>query len=428
MMTRLLQILAAVWLLLTGLASSSFGAEKGSLRAGAAKADITPAEDLAVLMSGYSSRDQGHKDIHDRIYFRAIVVDDGSARAVLIGSDVAAIPNGFWEEMSERITKESGIPREHILLSATHTHAAPDLARLAGTDNPKHAAYYQEIKDKLAAAVRQAQDKLQPARFGFGTGKASVNMNRRARMANGGYWLGNNPEGPSDKTVAVLKFEAESGAPIAILVNYSVHGTVMGPRNYSISGDLPGETSRLVEQHYGGDVVVPWTSAAAGDQDPIYRVGDDFNNVLALGRILADEAIRVAETIKTSNRASIRGAQRVVTCPGKKNPPGPARRPDLDYQFLDADPVDIRLSLLMLNHVAISGVSGEVLTGIETRLENETPFRATMMLTHANGRSGYIPDDDAYETISYEIVTTRIKQGCAEAAIVQGLVDMMDTL
>jgi hypothetical protein len=202
----------------------------------------------------------------------------------------------------------------------------------------------------------------------------------------------------------------------------------MGPRNYSISGDLPGETSRDVEQHYGGDVVAPWTSAAAGDQDPIYRVGDDFNNVVVLGRILAEEVIRVADTIKTSNRVSIRGTQRVVTCPGKKNPPGPARRPDLKYEFLDADPVDIRLSLVMLNHVAISGVSGEVLTGIETHLDKETPFRATMMLTHANGRSGYIPDDAAYEKVSYEIVTTRLKQGCAEDAIVNGLLDMMDAL
>lgn len=254
-------------------------------------------------------------------------------------------------------------------------------------------------------------------------------MNRRARLANGGYWLGNNPEGPSDKTVAVVKFESESGQPIAIFVNYSVHGTVMGPRNYMISGDLPGETSRLVEQHYGGDVVVPWTSAAAGDQDPIYRVGEDFNNVKVLGQILSEEVIRVAGKIKTSNRAQIAGAQKVVTCPGKKSPPDrPGRRDDLNYEFLDADPVDIRISLLMLNHIAFSGVSGEVLTGIGTRLKNESPFQATMMLTHANGRSGYIPDDAAYERISYEIVTTRLKQGCAEGAIVNGLLDMMDSM
>jgi hypothetical protein len=196
-----------------------------------------------------------------------------------------------------------------------------------------------------------------------------------------------------------------------------------------ISGDLPGETSRLVEQHYGGNVVVPWTSAAAGDQDPIYRVGEDFNNVKVLGQILSEEVIRVAGNIKTSNRAQIVGAQKVVTCPGKRSPPDrPGRRDDLNYEFLDADPVDIRISLLMLNHIAFAGVSGEVLTGIGTRLKNESPFQATMMLTHANGRSGYIPDDAAYERISYEIVTTRLKQGCAEGAIVHGLLDMMDSM
>ena len=55
-----------------------------------------------------------------------------------------------------------------------------------------------------------------------------------------------------------------------------------------------------------------------------------------------------------------------------------------------------------------------------------TPFTRTMMVTHANGSSGYLPDDDAYKNVSYEIVTSRVKPGCAEAAIVNGLVEMIE--
>ena len=421
-------IITIVLTLVLGLVPCATAAEKGALRAGAARIDITPSENTPLPMAGYSGRQDGHQGVRDHLYVRAIVVDDGSTQAALVGTDAIFIDHATWEALARRIEKETGIPQEQILLSATHTHAGPNLRRLRNEESGPGADYLAHFDDKLVAAVREAQGRLEPARMGLGTGEAHVNMNRRARLANGGWWLGANPEGPSDKTVAVVKFETAGGEPLALFVNYAVHGTVLGPRNFQISGDLPGATSRFVEKHFGGDVVVPWTSAAAGDQDPLYRVGDNFDQVDILGRILAEEVIRVADEIKTSPRMRIGAMQRVIHCPGKKNPPGPNRRPDLNYQFLDADPTPIRLSLIMLNHVAITGVSGEVLTGINTRLKRESPLAGTVMVTHTNGASGYIPDDAAYDRISYEIVVSRVKRGCAEDAIVNGLLDMIDSL
>jgi hypothetical protein len=95
-------------------------------------------------------------------------------------------------------------------------------------------------------------------------------MNRRARTADGGWHLGHNPDGPSDKTVAVVKFETMEGEPFAVFSNYGVHATVMGASNLQVSADLPGATSRFVEEHYGKGVISPWTSGAGGDQAPIY--------------------------------------------------------------------------------------------------------------------------------------------------------------
>jgi hypothetical protein len=65
------------------------------------------------------------------------------------------------------------------------------------------------------------------------------------------------------------------------------------------------------------------------------------------------------------------------------------------------------------------------LTNIGLRLKRESPFNRTIMITHCNGSNGYLPDDAAYDQVSYEIVTTRAKQGCAEDAIVNGLLEMM---
>jgi hypothetical protein len=408
--------------------SAQAPAQNGSLRAGAFKVDITPAPDAALPMSGYSSRTEGFKAIHDSLNVRAIVVDDGATQAALVGCEVIGISAALWERIVSRVTRETKIPRDNIMLTSVHTHAAPALGTYnepaEGDEARKRAEYVQKLEDAVVTAVSRAQASLQPARIGFGTGKAHVNSNRRAADGSGGWMLGNNPDGVSDKTVAVIKFETQSGQPLAIFTNYAVHGTVLGAANLQISSDLPGATSRVVEAHFGDAVVSPWTSGAAGDQDPIYRVGTDFKNVAALGRVLGDEVIRVASNITTSTRARIRGAQKVVTCPGKRTVHSPG--PDKEYKIEDADPVPIRLSLLVINDIAIAGVSGEVLTNIGTRLRQESPFNRTVLVTHCNGSSGYLPDDAAYDQVSYEIVATRVKRGCAEGAIVNGLVEMMN--
>jgi len=274
-----------------------------------------------------------------------------------------------------------------------------------------------------------------------------VNVNRREYSPETGWWLGYNPEGPSDKTVTVVRFEALSGKPIALLINYAVHAVVMGGENDQISGDLAGATSRYVESYYRGKaedaprsdagaaiqlgpektsegVVALWTSSAAGDQNPIsLSRGSDFTMVESLGKILGEEAVRVAGAIHTTNQVRIWGQQQVIRCPGRSVEPGPL--PRKEYRWRDADPVSIRLSLLMMNDIVLAGVSGEVLTMIHEHLKKESPFSRTVMVTHANGSSGYIPDDAAFDQVSYEITTSRLKPGCAENAIVNSFLQLM---
>lgn len=399
-------------------------AEPNSLRAGASIIDITPASDAALTMSGYSGRTEGFKSIHDPLHVRTIVVDDGNAQAAIISCEVLYFTHPLWERITQRITEQTGLPRENILLAGVHTHAAPTLAAPAGSQlQPKQAEYVAQLEKWIVESVRQAKANLKPARVGFGTGKALVNMNRRARDGEGGWMIGNNPEGVSDKTVTVVKFESEAGEPIAVFSNYGVHGTVLGPANLQISGDLPGAAARFVEAHLGEKVVAPWTSGTAGDQDPVYRVGTDFHNVTALGAILGEEIVRVARSIRTSPRGRIRAVQSIVTCPGKRTTqaPGPGR----EYKFEDADPVPVRLSLLVVNDIAFAGISGEVLTNIGLRIKKESPFNRTVVVTQCNGASGYLPDDAAYEQVSYEITATRVKRGCAENSIVDRFLQMM---
>ena len=422
-------------------------AEPGTLEAGAAKVDITPPPDAALPMSGYGDRKEGFKGIHDHIYTRAIVLSDGTRTAAIVTWELIGVPTPIWAELSRRIARETGIPAEYLILAGVHDHGAPTPAGMYGDTSSKAAEYTRHLEDATVDAIRQAKAKLQPATVGIGTQSAYVNINRRELSPDRGWWLGYNPDFPSDKTVTVIRFDAPSGKPIAMLINYPVHAVVMGPDNYQITGDLAGATSRFVENFYRrtkedmprsdagflirvrpeiatDGLVALWTSGAAGDQNPVsMSTGEDFTLVNALGQILGEAAVRAANSVHPVGPARLWAKQSVFTCPGHAVEPGP--RPRTDYKWDDADPVEIRLSLMMINDIAIAGVSGEVLTMIYRHLKQETPFSNTVMVTHANGSSGYIPDDAAYGQISYEITTTHLKPGCAENSIVDGFMSLM---
>jgi len=435
----------AATLFLCGLIFIAARASAGPLRAGAARADITPAADAALPMAGYGGRTQGFKGIHDRIYVRAIVLDDGTMQAAIVAWESLFVPDAVWASTSKRIAEETGIRPESVLLSAVHDHGAPTLG--PADPSPAQGAYRIAVENAAVEAVRRAKSQLQPARVGIGTSRAYVNVNRREFSEGRGWWLGYNDDGPSDKTLTVIRFDDLTGRPIAFWINYPVHAVVMGPENYQITGDIAGATSRFVEQHYLGNdrprsdmgmllrlrpeekgtgegAIALWTSGAAGDQNPVSTTnGEDFTLVDGLGKILGEAAVRAAATIKTVPDALLRGAHRVVTCPGRRVEPGPT--PRAEYKFNDADPVSIRLSLLMINDIALAGVSGEVFTLIAQRLQKASPARHTVMVTHTNGSSGYIPNDAAFEPVSYEVTASRLKPGCAEGAIVKGFLELI---
>jgi hypothetical protein len=90
--------------------------------------------------------------------------------------------------------------------------------------------------------------------------------------------------------------------------------------------------------------------------------------------------------------------------------------------------VEIRLSLLMIEDIAFAAVNGEVFNMIAQRLKKESRFARTMMVTLTNGMaaSGYIPNDAAFGYNTFEVLSSRLKPGCAENGIVNGLLDLMD--
>src|SRR6266403_295343 len=153
----------------------AFAAQHGTLQAGAAKVDITPSADAALPMSGFSGRKEGFKGIHDHIYVRAIVFSDGTRLAAIVAGELIGVPNAVWEELSQRIAKETNIPPEYLLLAAVHDHSAPAPFGMYGNSSSKSAAYTNQVEDATVQGIRQAKESLQPAKIGIGTGRAYLN-------------------------------------------------------------------------------------------------------------------------------------------------------------------------------------------------------------------------------------------------------------
>ena len=429
------------------LAPLSPATAAGSLRVGAARVDITPDE---------KSLPQGFEGINDHIFARAIVIDDGRSRAALVTVDAGALSTDTWSQVSRRAEAELKIPSAQLLLTATHTHSVPFGNRA-------------DLPPRIFAAISQAAARLEPARLRYGTGVSYINVNRNLIDPNTHrWWEGPNYEGASDKTVAVLRFETPDSRPIAVYYNYAVHGVLNGQLD-KISGDIPGAASRYIEDSLDDTAVAVWSTGASGDQNPIYfqqtydlreiRIKDyaargiDISNAMppggqglnrhdpkvaklmaqqrqmtnSMGQMLGEEVLHVmrASLERPEPVAQIAGAQKTITCPGRKRTD--TGRAGYPGTYVDADPIPIRLSLLRLGDVAITGVNAEVFTLIAQRLKLESPLKHTLMATLTNGAapSGYIPNDAAFGYNTFEVVSSNLKSGCAESAIVEGLLDLI---
>jgi hypothetical protein len=452
--------LTSILLLGIALSSQAHTTKPGPLRVGAAKTDITPPE---------SQWPKQYLGVLDRVYSRAIVIDNGTETAALVTVDVISLPTPMWERLSERIEKELGIPAKNLVLAGTGTHSVPMGTAGQGNGPIPNVESGTGFDDQIFNSVKLAKETLQPARMGYGTGVSYINVNRDIiDPKTHNWWEGPNYSGTSDKTVAVLTFESLSGEPIAVYYNYAVFNVITGTLDL-ISGDITGATSRYIEESFDNKVVAALSLGAHGDQNPIYfqqtfdlreirikdyaKRGQDIANampppggvgmdrsdpavarlmnqqkqmILSMGQMLGEEVLHVMRsTTREESTVQIYAAHKTITCPGRERTN--QGRGGVAGTYKDADPLEIKLGLLMIGDVAIGEVNAIPYNEIGLRLKMESPYAKTMLTTRANGmsRAGYIPDDASYGHETFEVLNTPVKPGCAESAIVNGIIDMM---
>lgn len=216
-------------------------ADQTPLKAGAATSNITPPLGSPIV-GGFKPYPATH--VHDELHARCLVLDNGQKRLALVVCDLLGVHRGVSDEARALIEKESGIPRECVLISATHTHSA---ASALGSDRyqvGKELEEYQRfVARRIADGVRRAINLLRPAELAWGTAEAPEHVfNRRWYMRPGtvpanpfgttdlvkmnppaGSPNLTEPAGPTDPTVSFLSVREPGGKPVALYAAYSLH-------------------------------------------------------------------------------------------------------------------------------------------------------------------------------------------------------------
>jgi hypothetical protein len=278
------------------------------LRAGVAKADI--------------SRIEEGLRINDPVYAKALVLDDGSAKAVIIGMDVTAIggigevTDAFLPELRGRIESELGIPPLHVLVNASHNH--PPINFLCS---------HEEQVAKTFDAVKRAFESLEPVTAGAGAGHEDrISMNRTLRLSDGTGWTirHSNPSppddvvesvGPIDPEIGVLRLDRLDGSTFAVVYNFACHPYVTVPEG-GVTADFPGFASQVIEENLPGAMAI-FLQGAGGDITPIlYKDVNRARDSAPEGRLLGLSTLNAVRAIQTKP-AELRVVNELLRLPRK---------------------------------------------------------------------------------------------------------------
>jgi neutral ceramidase len=284
-----------------------------------------------------------------------------------------------------------------------------------------------------------ARANVAPCRLAFGQGEVRMGINRRERTADGQIILGQNPMGPVDPRVAVLRIDTADGSPLAAVLNYACHPVSLGGKCTDISADFPGTARRLVEEQTGAMCL--FLQGATGNINPLL-MGWDLTHLVRLGLPLGAEAVRVywsaAPGIEPADSGLAAASSRLQLPPllpssiaeghetvsmlererERLSAAGDEgalwwaeRRLERARRGLEAlrggtpiPPVEAELMALRLSDsVGVVTAPGEIFTEIGQSIVARSPFDHTLYATYANGTIQYVPTRAAYAEGGYEV-------------------------
>jgi len=424
------------------------------LRAGAYAIDITPLE-FPVLVNG-GVRERVANQAHDPLHARCLVLDDSTVQLAIVVVDSCLIPRSLADEAKDLAAKDTGIPSERILISATHTHSAPSLLGCLGTDCDER--YAKWLPGKIAEGIHNAQKNLQPARVGWAVGRDEKNVYCRRFLMKPGTALTNqysdkrddraqmNPghnnanairrTGPADPDVTILSVQTRDGHPLALLGNYSTHYAGSPALSADYFAVFASEIGRLIGAK--GDrprfvgIMSNGTSGDANCSD-FMRTKRRKYDYLSVGRDVAQAAFEAYKTIKYYDWVPLEmREQRLmldVRLPTKEEITKArefmkmfaGRKPRNWEEVYARETVELakmgptrelKLQAIRIGDLGIAAIPCEVYGSTGLAIKAASPLQTTMNISLANGCEGYIAPPEQHKLAGY--TTWRARTSCLE--------------
>ena len=379
--------------LLLWVVASSLNA-LADLRAGIAVRTVNP--DPLLPVSGGVGPSHAVKERKGDLTVRALVLADGSTSVAIVSADFLGFPAALGNRVRTAVKE---IPAQNILIGVTHTHSAPDCYGFpdGAGGTARDEKYVDMVCARMAEAIREAATNLHPVRLKIATGEA------KGKIAYNYY-----AEQLYDPRCHVIQALDASGKPIATLVNYAIHPEVLGSDAGICSPDLVGPLyERLAEK--GGGTGIFLNSAQGGmvtadNRLPGGQEARSWEECQRIGRLLADEALRIVSDAPEQASPKLYCAARSLTLPVdaplmrallKTLPGSPGG---------DATSIATQLNLINLGDAQILTIPGEALPNIGYYLKRKMRGEHNLLFGLTNDAFGYIltkEDFDSFKRYAY---------------------------
>jgi neutral ceramidase len=423
-----------LWLALVPLLLFSPWAEARHFRVGFAKQEITPTK--ATPMWGYGARHAALSvGIRDPLYAKAVVIDVGDEKLAIVSLDLGRSPTEpMMSRIREAIKTTSGIAL--IMMSGSHTHHGPVIELL---DEPGKGqgvfddaiAYTSELETKIIAAINAAAADIKDAKIGWGTKQVAMNRNRHSKIE---------PK-PVDREMGVIRLDDLSGKPIAIVVNYAAHPTMLDAADLRFSAEWPGALMTAVEEQLDSNCL--FMQGASGDLSAM--ADEQTRGIEAFGKAMAVHVTEVAESITSEvpARPRLKGVENTfefTTRLSFANPVTPlmfsaAFFPELANASMSEDllknTIHPHLTTVIINQeLALVGGSGEFFCEHGLRLKERSRANETFFFGYCNGHHMYFPTIEAAAEGGYgaDPAVSWVSPGAGEEMMNEALINIYTML
>ena len=402
-------------------------------KAGVGAAPITPRE--PVWMSGYGNRATPSQGVAQDLHAKALALEDPfGRRAVVVTTDLIGFSRLAAERIAARTHEQYRLSRNRLLLTSSHTHTGPAVEGNLPLMQPPTpelraatARYTRYLEDQVVAVIGEALADLAPAELSYHVGEAGFAQNRRQRTPEGPIKLGNNPSGPVDRSVPVLRIAAPDGKLRAVLISYATHNTTLTGQHMEFHGDYAGEMQADFEERHPG-VTALFMLGCAGDANPVRRgtIEAAQQNGRELSEAVDAAAAMAGLRISGPLRASFeRFPIRLEPFPNEAEWRRRAQQSEgYDRQLAEhvlgviaqrgafPETYDYPLQTLRLgDKLTLLALGGEVTVGYALQIKEKLGASTTWVVGYANDVMSYIPTSKILGEGGYEAERSQLYYG-----------------